>query len=285
MQPQAAKLPANIFEALLFPFLLKIVEHAPNFPTLLSDPEIARLSQSLLNAYITNTTGKEPTLQNWTRKGIRGSCCRECLKASRFLQDRNENVARFTIGDKLRKHLEWVLSESDCDFATETNRMPYTLVVTKNNAGFASEHYTWSNQVHMAKRLIMILPQPELKTLLGEHYNSLSQFRPVSLLPLGPLSAVHTITKPTSTLDPAPMDHDILDSRPPHNALAHLKDTDPKPDSNYSSPSPEAIEHFLATLDPSGSSGKRPLANTTPESGSTSHKKAKVVVLDLTGDD
>jgi len=50
------------------------------------------------------------------------------------------------MAEKLRRHVQDVLRESDCDFATERMGSPHTLAVTKNNNGFTTEVKNWNTR-------------------------------------------------------------------------------------------------------------------------------------------
>ncbi len=104
------------------------------------------------------TPPNEP--RDWKIEADTGCDCADCAKLRAFCGDPAAQVGRFPLREKLRLHLEAVIRgrQIDIDHVTERKGRPYTLVCTKNRAGYERRLVEYAEDVSRMRSVVRSAP-------------------------------------------------------------------------------------------------------------------------------
>lgn len=164
-----SSIPTAEFRPFWIPCLHKIIHtlEANNIP--LSTPKYQQLARAILEAYINEYIGTEPSGAVDHRQKPVDCSCQDCSGLNAFLTG-NEKVGRFSMGEKRRHHLENKLlgSRSGCTLNTETRGRPYTLVVTKGLDAGTQALQEWTKRHLEAQKDLSEFDREKMNILLGD---------------------------------------------------------------------------------------------------------------------
>jgi hypothetical protein len=157
-----------------FDLLVPLLQHLPDILNAHSIPWTVPFYQnfyrSVLSQYLrrfVRPTPRAPT--NWVQNTVKNCRCQDCNEVNRFLRDPTENVGRFPLARIRRAHIHQQLSSyTTCTHQTSPVGSPYTLVVTKNQSQYKSEHAAWKQRFEKAMGNIKSINAEARQTLLGE---------------------------------------------------------------------------------------------------------------------
>ncbi|KAJ9637150.1 hypothetical protein H2199_007436 [Coniosporium tulheliwenetii] len=236
---EADRIDTSDFHTMLLPFLKEVITvmQAQEIPP--TDSRFQSLYQSVINSYIKRYVGMEPAPPpNWTRSPV-GCGCADCNRLDQFLLDSQRG-----------------------DYTYETERIgsPHTLVVKKTNKSYKDALHKWQARREEARSDIMALGDENLRTLLRDRYEELTQFTAVSLP-----EAARAVPS-TRTLPPLPSANRAHHTKPAkRQRLNHgYRPGPPRPGQPYSQPRGRAAQGPSSAYRPSGAAAAQPLA---PNSG------------------
>jgi hypothetical protein len=198
----------SLFEVLYLPFLKQMKTLLAQKNELLRDPQIQRLFQLVLAAYIVRfvqTEPKPPT--DWVRPAVDCTHCtnpEDCRKLNQFLSWPTEQVCRFAMPQPRRKHIEGNLYGYEVKCETEKHRSPHTLVVTKVRSKFAAAHAAWKKRCDVARKHLRYFEQQALEDLLPEWYDAIVSLDAGKLEPTIKSIQIQTTPQPLGELGNAP---------------------------------------------------------------------------------
>ncbi|KAL8936703.1 MAG: hypothetical protein Q9211_004054 [Gyalolechia sp. 1 TL-2023] len=164
----------SAFGVLFIPLLARLVELSRVKGTPLNDATVSRsFFQNILHEYVRRYIGVEPARPlTWaqSRRACNGGSCGDCTMLNKFLTNPQEEVGRFSMAEKRRRHLEYGLSGSGCTLSTERRGSPHTLVVTKTLNNWHAEHKAWRDRCVVAGQSFRTIGMEALKEILGEDY-------------------------------------------------------------------------------------------------------------------
>ena len=162
----------ELFHGVYIPLLKLLVMRFTEKATINSSP-FQPLFRQILCHFILRYVQPEPTPpKDWKQATV--SCnCVDCQSLNRFLASPTEKVGRFSVAQKRRQHLHFVLdkAKSGCTDETERRGSPQTLVVTKTRAIYQATHKAWAARCGVAKKHLEELGAHALKGLLGDMYS------------------------------------------------------------------------------------------------------------------
>ncbi|KAK3496236.1 hypothetical protein B0T13DRAFT_529411, partial [Neurospora crassa] len=175
------RLPVDNIHDLWLPFLWCLIPILTANAIPLTTPVYQSLYRNTLTRYIKEYVGVQPAPSNsLVRPQV--NCprlhCPDCNALNFFLQDPTEQVERFDIGKKARRHLHEMLDEHgiDCTHVSERGTTPNTLVVTKTFTQEEQPMKEWRERKAYAQSRLGIFgtylqAMPELRVLLGEQFD------------------------------------------------------------------------------------------------------------------
>lgn len=175
------RLPIDHMHDLWLPFLWCLIPILTANAIPLTTPVYQSLYRNMLTRYIQEYVRTQPAPSNsLVRPPV--NCpllhCPDCNALNFFLQSPTEEVERFDVGKKARRHLHEMLDERgiDCTHVSERGTTPNTLVVTKTFTQEEQPMKEWKERKeYAASRLSNFEAHspatPELKVLLGEQFD------------------------------------------------------------------------------------------------------------------
>lgn len=131
--------------------ILKLVEPKPD--KAMHKVASSFITQAVQGLATHRATSRPQEPRDWACPSTpRDKCsCKPCAELTTFLHDPNQQTARFSYAEKIRKHLQYTLDSRDFNFDTERTRSPYTLVVTKTKNEYDRTLREWEEDVRQFK--------------------------------------------------------------------------------------------------------------------------------------
>ncbi|EGO55246.1 hypothetical protein NEUTE1DRAFT_102687 [Neurospora tetrasperma FGSC 2508] len=189
------RLPVDHMHNLWLPFLWCLIPILTANAIPLTTPVYQSLYRSMLTRYIKEYVRTQPAPSNsLVRPPV--NCphvhCPDCNALNFFLQSPTEEVERFDVGKKARRHLHEMLDERgiDCTHVSERGTTPNTLVVTKTFTQEEQPMKEWKEKKEYAASRLRIFEtysqaMPELRVLLGEQFDRIMNMEDVYPNPAG----------------------------------------------------------------------------------------------------
>lgn len=168
------KVPMRTFENIYMASLKPLVDKLNGANMLAANPALSRLFWHLISTYIVRFVLEEPKpLKNWARPLSNcGSVCsypRDGKALDNFLNDPRTQIARFSMNQHRRKHLESRLVGHEVNCETDQRSRPQVLVVTKTQHTYDRAHRDWKTRVQTLHREhLQRLGRKALETLLSD---------------------------------------------------------------------------------------------------------------------
>ncbi|OIW24743.1 hypothetical protein CONLIGDRAFT_685690 [Coniochaeta ligniaria NRRL 30616] len=172
---QAGRIHATEFHPLWLPFLRGFVRVLERCSVPVTAPRYRHFYAAVLEAYIQNYVGKEPTDTSSLVQPSVSCHCRDCEALNAFLTNPHRKVDRFPVGKERRQHLHQQLEYAgiDCTHKTERYGNPQTLVVTKNFTQQVQTRTVWKARAEAAMEQFELFDPDHLRTLLGHDYSKI----------------------------------------------------------------------------------------------------------------
>jgi hypothetical protein len=173
-------------------FLVQLVTflEARNDPSLTSSA--APKLEVILSNLLAGARHKLPPPPNgWSRNPTTKCVCQDCLALNRFLRNPRLKSERFTMAERRRKHLQYNLDSRDYEFATECNKTPYTLVITKTGSAYTMELAAWRLEVDERRQSLKPLRGDFMRAITGERYEELVLMNLDAPSSVGPSTQTH----------------------------------------------------------------------------------------------
>ena len=108
---------------------------------------VVRLRQVVITHLQTRLAEQLEPPADWSRDKANKCSCKDCRELNQFLISADQVQWRFKAAEPRRNHVQHAIdmNKSDVDYVTEKKSRPYTLVCTKNQAGY-------QRRVEQAKR-------------------------------------------------------------------------------------------------------------------------------------
>ncbi|KAK3485443.1 uncharacterized protein B0T23DRAFT_367539 [Neurospora hispaniola] len=189
------RLPVDHMHNLWLPFLWCLIPILTANGIPLTTPVYQSLYRNMLTRYIQEYVRTQPAPSNsLVRPPV--NCpllhCPDCNALNFFLQSPTEEVERFDVGKKARRHLHEMLDERgiDCTHVSERGTTPNTLVVTKTFTQEEPLMKEWKERKAYAASRLRIFEtysqaMPELRVLLGEQFDRIMNMQDVYPNPAG----------------------------------------------------------------------------------------------------